>query len=207
VALDRALLGGPSTSPLERVKPLAALPVLTLLAVGAPEAADVSPLLPSDREILQIVLEDFARSPDSVQYNRESPHTYVAVDPLTNVLNDPSYVAWHTELANSLTPRPPESAVKDFLQRNRRAYSTTELKLSSALRIQTSKDAHEDSWFDKPDVRTFVRLEAPGYSSDGQLALVWFNFRWSIHDARGLFILRRSGSSWVIVAHRVDYYV
>ena len=80
MALDRALLGGPSTSPLERVKPLAALPVLTLLAVGAPEAADVSPLLPSDREILQIVLEDFARSPDSVQYNRESPHTYVAVD-------------------------------------------------------------------------------------------------------------------------------
>jgi len=63
------------------VKALVALLVLSLLAIGAPHAREVSRLSPTDRQILQMLLDDFARRRDSVQYNRDSPHTYVALVP------------------------------------------------------------------------------------------------------------------------------
>jgi hypothetical protein len=66
----------------------------------------------------------------------------------------------------------------NLLLRNRESHLTKQLDLPElGLRVD-NQGAEEDLLETRHSaVRTYVRVKAPGYSSDGNYALVWFQFR------------------------------
>lgn len=43
-----------------------------------------------------------------------------------------------------------------------------------------------------------IQIFAPGYSSDGQIAVVQMSIPWSIHSASGIYVLARTDAAWVV---------
>ncbi len=56
-------------------------------------------------------------------------------------------------------------------------------------------------------IRAIVSTPPPGYSRDGQFAVLKGDAPWSIHDAGLTFILRRSSTGWRVVYADALYYV
>jgi len=56
-------------------------------------------------------------------------------------------------------------------------------------------------------VRVPFALEAPGYSPNGQYAVVLGRAPWSIHDADIFFFLKRSGANWVVIGVNPEFHV
>jgi hypothetical protein len=204
----RALACGPSTSPLDRMKTLRLFAAAILLAVvSAAGAEDYGHLTSTDIAVLRMALLDFAKRPDSVQYNRNNPHTYVLIGRQTDPATDRSYDGMYGAFIAEEIPATPHSAVAALLAQNRRRYLVTGLDVpASMLRVATSDQERFDP-VEAPnsEVRTYVSLKAPGYSADGKYAFVWFKFRWSIHGAYAMYLMTRSKDQWVISAHAFRY--
>jgi hypothetical protein len=56
--------------------------------------------------------------------------------------------------------------------------------------------------FDRP-----VHAYPPGYSADGNYAIVFLSILWSMHHADGTFLLVRDGAGWRVILRQFVYYV
>ena len=56
--------------------------------------------------------------------------------------------------------------------------------------------------FDRP-----LHAWPPGYSADGQYAIVFLSIPWSMHHADGTYLLARDGEVWRVVLRQFVYYV
>ena len=61
--------------------------------------------------------------------------------------------------------------------------------------------------FNGVPISTVVTLSRPGFSLDGNQAVVILSFTWSIHDALARVRLQRDGTEWKIRCAQFDYYV
>ena len=73
--------------------------------------------------------------------------------------------------------------------------------------VRDLSDLDRDMGFDSkyPDARGYVETWLPGYSRDGQTALLYFTFGPTAHGAVGCFVLRKTNGSWKISDRRIGY--
>ena len=192
------------------MKRLPLISAVLLLAISAICCGKegVPPLSSADIVPLKVALEDFSKRPDSVQYNRDNPHAHVAIGPQTESAADRTYNGMYYSFVAEELPSAGKSLVANLLLRNRECYVTKQLDLPElGLRVD-NQGVEEDLLETRHSaVRTYVHVKAPGYSSDGHYALVWFQFRWSMHGAYAMYLLARDGDAWVIRAYAFRYLV
>jgi hypothetical protein len=182
----------------------------TVICFGAsvvnPAFADTPSPSAQDVAVLTVVLAHFSKSKHSAQYNSQG---YVGVAPTTNTLvatlTDNDYL----KSQPTLSPAPPQSAVANYVRRNRQSYRLGEFPLlGGAVRLdRTEPDLGMLPLDPKGALRTYVHLRVPGYSPDAQWAYVSFTYLWSIHGAFATYLLRREDGGWVVVATDFAYAV
>jgi hypothetical protein len=57
------------------------------------------------------------------------------------------------------------------------------------------------------DLQGAITAWAPGYSSDGKIAVVVINFPWSPRAGNATYVMERAGDGWKILSRKFLYYL
>lgn len=110
----------------------------------------------------------------------------------------------------------PADTLDDLRRRNQAQASWRRYNPQSERVIVMRLDAFEiglrpsrrPSVFDQcPDAAGWIRMFRPGYSRDGSLAIVRFDFGPTAHGAFMYMLLERNGTTWDIVWSKAVYYL
>ena len=164
-----------------------------------------------DRPALKAVLEHFATRSDAHFYDQSA---ILAINPKTQETRgrDSDYQYLNQGEGNCGIP---ESLYLSLRKRNATAIAATKLAGKSPLwRVVSAEEAKviNPAWpppmgKKREPVKTLVTLTKPGYSADGNSALVNLSFVWSIHGAEARYLLRREGSNWKVTCSQLIFYV
>jgi hypothetical protein len=170
-----------------------------------PSLADTRGLSAQDVAVLTAVLGHFSKSKHSAQFN---PNGYVGVAPTTRPLDSTWTDDLYLKYQPKLSPPAPQSAVANYVRRNRWTYRFTEFPLlGDVVRIDRTEPDLGLLPDPKGALRTYVHLRIPGYSPDAKWAYVSFDYRWSIHGAFATYLLERHDGGWLVVATDFAYAV
>jgi hypothetical protein len=85
-------------------------------------------------------------------------------------------------------------------------FSLTEYHPSNPGIVVQDLTEEEHSLGIKQSNRGWVEVQLPGYSKDGQTALLRFTFGPTPHGSDGFYLLRKVKGRWEIIAKRLSYY-
>ena len=181
---------------------------VTVLTMPAPTSAPV--VLDRDHAVIEIALADLLALPDSPLASRKVPPAEIKFTPratsypvkVTRILMRRDKEKWAALSKDQLDGA--SEAAEDVARRNYAADGFKPFQpRDPRVRLDDGAPAPgRNLRFDRP-----VSAWPPGYSADGDYAIVFLSIPWSMHHADATYLLTRDGDGWRVVLRQFVYYV
>ena len=170
-------------------------------------------LMPKDHAVIEALLSDLLD--DDELRPSLGPNSRILLSDQTEDrlywLREGAFTVYLDDPTNQTIP---SDAKKDLQRRNTRIASLAEIRMANPslfadyLMLLESVGWEWDMEFTKkyPDVKAAVMIWLPGYSEDGQFALIRFRVRPTDHGNIGTALLKRDGGAWKVLWRSIVHF-
>ena len=194
----------------ERAERSAPMAEATTHPTTAPRVAATAPALDRDQAAIEAALGDLLTLTDSPLDVRGQPPAEIKFAPrastypvkVSQILMRRDKAKW-----DALSKEQLDAATEAAEEIARRNYAADGFKpfqpRDPRIKLDDGAPAPgRNLRFDRP-----VDAYPPGYSADGNYAIVFLSIPWSMHHADGTYLLARDGAGWRVILRQFVYYV